>query len=99
MKLVRSKIPGHHPKNQYRMATNREMPLLLLLKIQEEAAEVAVAGTDEEMLEELADVLEVVHAIAGKMGISVDDVERKRRAKRARLGGFDGDVLISRGGS
>lgn len=99
MKLVRSKIPGRHPEHQYRTATDREMPLLLLLKLQEETAEVAVADTDSEVLDELADVLEVVHAIADTLGSSFAEVERRRINKRDRRGGFDGSVLVTREGS
>ncbi|HEX2558948.1 nucleoside triphosphate pyrophosphohydrolase [Phenylobacterium sp.] len=60
-------------------------------KLVEEAAEAASADADS-LVEELADVLEVVIALAQAGGASLADVEAKRLAKRAERGGFEGRV-------
>jgi predicted house-cleaning noncanonical NTP pyrophosphatase (MazG superfamily) len=91
-KLVRDRIPqiitaaGLTP--MIRVAADHELPGLLRTKLVEEAAEVADALTPEATLDELADVLEVVHALAGRHGISLIELERTRAAKAAVRGGF-----------
>ncbi len=56
----------------------------LVAKLGEECAEFATARS----LEELADVLEVVRALAAVFG-SLEDLERARQVKRASRGGFE----------
>lgn len=60
-------------------------------KLIEEAHEVRLARPDE-IVWELADVLEVVHALAQAHGLTLQDVEAARLAKRAERGGFDDRV-------
>lgn len=60
-------------------------------KLVEEAHEARRAGPGE-VAGELADVLEVVHALALVHGLSFQDVEAARLAKRAERGGFDARV-------
>lgn len=61
-------------------------------KLVEEAREAQAAGPDE-MVWELADVLEVVRALAAAQGLDMDAVEAARRAKRNERGGFDERVF------
>lgn len=93
MKLVRRKIRERHPGNHYRTARLVELPLLLRLKLMEEAGEVVGARNPDEIASELADVLEVVYTIAAHQGLSMFELEEKRQAKRSLLGGFDGTVM------
>lgn len=58
-------------------------------KLVEEAKEVVEAKSLQEVTEELADVLEVVKAVARFHGISESAVEEARQAKRKRRGGFE----------
>lgn len=60
-------------------------------KLLEEAAEAASAAADS-LIEELADVLEVVIALAQAHGAGAETVEAKRLSKRAERGGFEGRV-------
>lgn len=60
-------------------------------KLLEEAHEARLAGPDE-IAGELADVLEVVYALAKAHDLSPEDVESVRLAKRAERGGFDARV-------
>jgi predicted house-cleaning noncanonical NTP pyrophosphatase (MazG superfamily) len=60
-------------------------------KLLEEAAEAAAAdGTG--LVEELADVLEVVIALAGACGAGLSEVEALRQKKKAERGGFEARV-------
>mgnify|MGYP005752676503 CR=1 FL=1 len=65
----------------------------LRTKLLEEAAEAVRAPGREALIEELADVLEVILAIAAAEGIDPEDVEAARLAKRDERGGFDGRIF------
>lgn len=62
-------------------------------KLQEECQEVSQSHTSEELLEELADVLEVIHALSGVLDLSIEQVEEKRIEKRKQKGGFEGRIF------
>ncbi|MCV7281685.1 nucleoside triphosphate pyrophosphohydrolase [Mycolicibacterium flavescens] len=91
-KLVRDRIPeliresGRTPHvvtlspNAYRRA--------LLDKLREEAMELSAVQTTEPMLEEAADVLEVLAAIAVEHGVTLDTIGEVARTKREKRGGF-----------
>jgi predicted house-cleaning noncanonical NTP pyrophosphatase (MazG superfamily) len=90
-KLVRDRIPeicrasGQEPVT--RVANGAEMGPLLRAKLLEEAHEVG-AARPEELAGELADVLEVVSAIAAHAGITRAELELARHDKRVERGGF-----------
>ena len=98
-KLVRDKIVEYVYSKRgetlnTRKASDDEMLQLLKNKIIEEANEVAGAESISDLAEELADVLEVIRAIAVKQNIT-DLIFEKREAKFLERGGFlDGVVLI-----
>lgn len=91
-KLVRDKIPdiiradGGEP--DIRRLDEQEYVRELHTKLLEEAAELASASNGQ-VAEELADVLEVLHAIARINGISMDEVGDLAKQKRADRGTFD----------
>lgn len=97
MKLVRDKIPeiiknagesDHYNINRCSDdVTYREK---LLEKIKEEAAELSSKPN----LEEMADVMEVVLAIAKNFGYSKEDVEKYREKKKEEKGGFEAGYLL-----
>lgn len=60
----------------------------LKIKLQEEAEEVCVAHDKKELIEELADVLEVIDALCVLRGISLEDVRSIQKEKRDKRGGF-----------
>jgi predicted house-cleaning noncanonical NTP pyrophosphatase (MazG superfamily) len=90
-KLVRDRIPeiirrdGREcateimPEDEYRRA--------LLQKLLEEAQEAAAVGP-EKLVEELADIYEVIDAIMVAYGIEREAVLAKQARKRAERGGF-----------
>ena len=82
-KLVRDKIPEIIEENdEYsltRTLNDKEYEKALYDKLLEEANEVINANKKEETEEELADLLEVVRAIADFKNIDVSDVEKLRK--------------------
>lgn len=58
-------------------------------KLIEEVEEVAGAPTPEQRISELADVLEIIHALSLATGFSIEDVEHIRQKKLVERGGFD----------
>jgi predicted house-cleaning noncanonical NTP pyrophosphatase (MazG superfamily) len=96
-KLVRDKIPaiiraaGEHPVT--RAAGPGEHRALLRDKLAEETAEYLASADDSG---ELADILEVVYALAARAGITRRELNRLRRAKRRRRGGLDAGIVWMR---
>lgn len=99
-KLVRDQIPdlitqqGEHAV-VYR-ATDAERRGRLRAKAVEEALELLAATTSDEEVAEVADLLEVLDALAATSGWTRNDVEALQAMKRSQRGGFDeGYVLLS----
>lgn len=90
-KLVRDRIPqiireaGAEPVTY--TAGQEEYRDRLRNKLGEEVAEFLEAD-DAKAPEELADVLEVVHALAADLGIGKDQLEKIREVKASERGGF-----------
>jgi predicted house-cleaning noncanonical NTP pyrophosphatase (MazG superfamily) len=95
-KLIRDKIPqiiraqGGEPI--VRVAGVGEYRELLRAKLVEEASEAATAD-DTHVPEELADVLEVVLALAADLGLDAGGLEKLRAAKAAERGSFSGRIV------
>src|ERR1039457_7567284 len=100
-KLIRDRMPdiirSHGDDPVTRIAGDAEYTALLLDKLAEEAGEVAAADRAD-VPEELADVLEVVYAIADNLGVSRAGLEALRAGKAAERGGFAGRVVWDREG-
>ncbi|MGW2077122.1 pyrophosphohydrolase domain-containing protein [Streptomyces sp. NPDC001939] len=90
-KLVRDRIPqiiredGAEPVTY--VAGPEEYRNRLRDKLGEEVAEFLEAD-DSKAPEELADVLEVVHALAADLGVDAGQLERIREVKASERGGF-----------
>ena len=65
-----------------------EYALQLRIKLTEETAEVCVAQSRSELVEELADVLEVIDALCAMHKIAPEDVKIAQVKKREEKGGF-----------
>ena len=63
---------------------------MLEAKLNEELAEYQ----ESKSMEELADLLEVVRAVAKARGSSIDEVEAIRRDKASKRGGFEQKILL-----
>jgi predicted house-cleaning noncanonical NTP pyrophosphatase (MazG superfamily) len=99
-KLVRDRIPAILAERgiayQVRVATPAERPALLRAKLAEEVAEFLAAADDPGRLAELADLLEVILALAELSGADAASLESLRVAKASERGALaDGIVLLS----
>ncbi len=52
------------------------------------------AENKEEALEELADLLEIIHALAAYHGSSMEEVENIRKEKVKKRGGFEQKIFL-----
>ncbi|MDD6645207.1 MAG: nucleoside triphosphate pyrophosphohydrolase [Oscillospiraceae bacterium] len=93
-KLVRDKIPkiiessGNTCKT--RILSDEEYIEMLDKKLNEECAEYQA----DKNIEELADMLEVIYAIAKAKGTSIEELEKVRLEKAENRGGFDEKILL-----
>ena len=99
-KLVRDRIPeiieqaGKKPVTH--IADDNEYWDKLKLKLQEEVEEVLEDGTDDEVKEELADVLEVITAICEFKNVDKKDLESLRVKKAEERGGFSNKIILDK---
>ncbi|MFD8263597.1 hypothetical protein ACFV19_32960 [Streptomyces griseoluteus] len=95
-KLVRDRIPqiiredGAEPVTY--IAGSEEYRNRLRDKLGEEVCEFLEAE-DAKAPEELADVLEVVHALAADLGVEAGQLEKIREAKASERGGFADRII------
>ena len=63
-------------------------------KILEEAHEVMEADSKRDIIEELADLQEVIYSITKLLDIKTEEVELVRKNKRDEKGGFDNAIIV-----
>ena len=94
-KLVRDKIPEIIEKSgktcTVETLTDEKYISMLDAKLNEELAEYQ----ESKSLEELADLLEVIRAVAVARGSSMEEVEAIRREKATKRGGFEKKLLLT----
>ena len=93
-KLVRDRIPqiirdGGRDCHT-RTLSQEEYVARLHDKLREELVEYLASGE----MEELADLCEVIRAVAAARGSSMEDIEALRVRKAQQRGGFDGRILL-----
>ena len=100
-KLVRDKICKKLVENgiaescQCHPVFGREYQTYLFSKLMEECAEVIGANTAEQRAEEIADVREVLHAIAYLEGIEPHVIEMAQNEKFKDKGGFTKGIVMT----
>jgi len=94
-KLVRDRIPEIIAASGKACSTavldEKDYIRLLDEKLNEELAEYQ----ESKSMEELADLLEVIRAVAKARGSSMEEVERIRREKAEKRGGFEKRILLT----
>jgi len=97
-KLVRDKFPEVIERKGGQAATKYLSPQDIVhhlkLKLKEETEELLSATTLEEIKKEMADVLEVLDALAKKSGFEIEEVERLRLKKQEERGGFSKGLFV-----
>lgn len=92
-KLIRDKLPAIMRAQGLTVHDHRlddsEYRSELLAKLTEEAAEASSAADPQALLEELADVAEVILALLAAHGFTPADLEAVRLFKRDQRGGFE----------
>ena len=98
-KLVRDKIPNIITNNGEipvtRMLNDEEYKIELERKLYEEYQEV-INSKDKDRLEELADMIEVIKALASLEGKNLQDIILIAEQKREKRGGFKDKIYLER---
>lgn len=97
-KLVRDRVPElmNEPGHVLEVLTldHKAHIRALKLKLKEEADEVMLAATREELIEEIADVSEVLDALMLKLSIKKSEIEAVKSTKSIKKGGFDRGLFV-----
>lgn len=97
-KLVRDKIPQiieNSGKNPIIKTLDQDTFLTeLRKKANEELNEYLSAKTNEDAIEELADLLEIIHSLAEIHDSSIEEIEKVRAEKADKRGGFKEKVFL-----
>lgn len=93
-KLVRDKIPAIIQASG-KVCETEILPNDAYLKaLDEKLCEELAEYQKDKNAEELADLLEVIYAVAKARGISMEDLQRVREEKRERRGGFEEKIFL-----
>ena len=97
-KLVRDAIPEVIKKtgkeSSIRILEEEEYKAEVKKKLGEELEEYIEAATNEEAVEELADILELLHAAVKIHGSSIEELEKVRQAKAEKRGSFEKRIFL-----
>jgi predicted house-cleaning noncanonical NTP pyrophosphatase (MazG superfamily) len=97
-KLVRDRIPqvieGTGKQYSTRILDEEDYIKELKNKSFEELNEYVNAKNDKEAIEELADILEIIHALAKYHGANFERVEQVRKEKSEKRGGFKERIFL-----
>lgn len=97
-KLVRDKIPKiiENTGKEYstKLLSNEEYIKALQKKSFEELEEYINSKNNDEAIEELADLLEIIHSFAEYHGVSIEKVEEVRKRKMEIRGGFKERIFL-----
>lgn len=77
-----------------RILTPDELLVEVKAKMIEEAHEFMEAIEKKDAVEELADILELIHASLGAYGVGYEELEAIRMQKREKRGGFDRAIYL-----
>jgi predicted house-cleaning noncanonical NTP pyrophosphatase (MazG superfamily) len=97
-KLVRDQIPQIIENTGKKFSTeilnDQDYIKYLKEKSYEELNEYCAAESNEEAVEELADLLEIIQALAKHHGSSIEEVESVRKEKAEKRGGFEEKIFL-----
>ena len=97
-KLIRDKIPAKMDSlgkaYEVRELDDLEFEKELIKKVEEEASGLQASKTDEELVSELADVMDVIDEIKKLKGISEESIKEKQKINFEKKGGFDKKIFL-----
>ena len=97
-KLVRDGIPARLEASgveyEARIASPTELRALLLAKLQEEVGELLGAADDADAVDEMADIREILAALATQYGADEEEMRVRQCRKREARGGFDRGIVL-----
>ena len=94
-KLIRDMIPDIIQSSGKRCVCSILSDEEYLAKLDEKLNEELAEYQESKSMEELADLLEVIRAVAAARGSSIEEVEAIRRDKAAKRGGFEKKILLT----
>ena len=94
-KLVRDRIPKIIEASGKRCVCSTLSDEEYRAKLDEKLNEELAEYQESKSMEELADLLEVIRAVAIARGSSIEEVEAIRRDKAAKRGGFEKKILLT----
>ncbi len=97
-KLVRDRIPlrivSHGEEPRTYKVTRHELLALLRAKAVEESLELFWEPASSNLIEELADLMEVIEAIYSTVGRTIEEVHQLAEAKKQERGGFEKGIVL-----
>lgn len=97
-KLIRDKIPeiitADNFIGSYKKLNKKEFKKALFEKIIEETAELSKTSNKPDLIEELADLQEIILALCENEKISVKEIEAVRKTKLKKRGGFIKKIML-----
>ena len=98
-KLVRDKVPSLVTKDggsyTLQLLSPLEHQTEITKKLMEEVQELSEAKSKEHAIEELVDIVELVHAALKLHDVTVEDFEAMRIRKKKRKGGFEKGIYLN----
>jgi predicted house-cleaning noncanonical NTP pyrophosphatase (MazG superfamily) len=94
-KLVRDRIPEIIERKGGEAVTSILSDGEFSAELEKKLLEEVTEFQNDKTIEELADIVEVIHAIAKTMGKSFSDIENLRIKKRRERGGFDKKIFLA----
>lgn len=99
-KLVRDKIPEIIKKDGEvpftRILDGEEYKEELKKKLQEEVEELVLAKTNEELIKEISDVLEVLEYMEKSFGLDKQEILKVKEERKQKRGGFDKKIFLEK---
>jgi predicted house-cleaning noncanonical NTP pyrophosphatase (MazG superfamily) len=97
-KLIRDKVPGIMEAKgkafEIRKLNDKEFEKELVKKVEEEASGLQNAQTREELIGEMADVIDVIEEIKKLKNISDEEIKTERLKNMEKKGGFDEKIFL-----
>ncbi len=97
-KLVRDKIIDiilkDNGKPSFRTLDDNDFRIALKNKVLEEAQELSLAETREDVINEISDIVELIESILKNYNINKEELLNKKEDKKVKRGGFDKKIFL-----